>query len=600
MRRDGELDVVKLTRWAWLYARHFPAELAAVLGFMGASITLSVLKPWPMVFLVDHVLRGQAVTGWLAPAVHALPGSDHSVGLATWSVAATLVIFLLDWLCDLGVKYAKIGLGQRITYEVAADLFRRLQQLSLLFHTRRSTGDSVRRVTSDCGSLTVIICDALLPVLGAIVTLVAMLAIMWRLNAGLTIVAVLIAPCMAIAFHLYAREMLERSYREYEAEARIYELVERTFSGLPAVKAFGRESLNEELLRDATDRTLKAAVATLSAQLQFKLLIGLAVSGGTAAILWIGTLAVLRGDMSLGTILIFLSYLALLYTPLEAVMYSGSIIQTAGGSSRRVLEILNEDPLIADRPDAVALRRVRGRVRFQDVSFAFDEGRPILRGLSLEVEAGETVAIVGPTGAGKSTLVSLIPRFFDPTEGRVLVDDHDVRDLRLASLRGQVALVLQDPFLFPLTVAENIAYGRPGASRAQVEAAARAANAEPFISRLPEGYDTIIGERGATLSGGERQRISIARALLKDAPILILDEPTSALDAVTEGLIMEALRGLVRGRTTFVIAHRLTTIRQADRIVVLRDGAIVESGTHEELDALGGVYTRYLSLQSLT
>src|SRR5215216_1846767 len=225
----GDLDVVKLTRWSWRYARHFPAELAGVLGCMGTSITLSVLKPWPMVFLVDHGLRGEAVTGWFASAVRALPGSDNSIGLATWSIAATVVIFLLEWLCDLGLKYAKIGLGQRVTYEVAADLFRRLQQLSLLFHTRRSTGDSVRRVTSDCGSLTVILCDAVLPVLGAIATLVVMLAIMWRLSPVLTIVAVLVAPCMAVAFHLYAREMLDRSYREYEAEARVYEVVERTF-----------------------------------------------------------------------------------------------------------------------------------------------------------------------------------------------------------------------------------------------------------------------------------------------------------------------------------------------------------------------------------
>jgi len=597
MRTDANLNAVELIRWAWLYARRFPAEIAAVFGCMGANVALSVLKPWPMVLLVDYVLRAQPLPGWLAPAMHALPGSSHPIGLATWSVATTVVLFVLDWLCDLGAKYANVSLGQRITYEVAADMFRRLQQLSLRFHIRRSTGDSVRRVTSDCGSIAVILRDALLPILGSVATLAVMLAVMWRLNASLTLVAILVAPCMAVTFHLYAREMLERSYREYEAEARIYEVVEQTFSTVPAVKAFGREPRNEELLRDAADRTLKASLFTLSAQLQFKILMGLATALGTAAILWIGAEAVLREDMTLGTILVFLSYLASLYTPLEAIMYTGSTIQTAGGGVRRVREILHTEPEVVDRPDAVSLPRVQGRVRFDGVAFAYDRDRPILRSVSLDVSAGETIALVGPTGAGKSTLVSLIPRFFDPTAGRVLIDGRDIREVQLASLRQQVALVLQEPFLFPLTIAENIAYGRPGASRAEVEAAARAANADAFISRLPDAYDTVIGERGATLSGGERQRISIARALLKDAPILILDEPTSALDAETERLIMEALRNLVRGRTTFIIAHRLATIRHADRIVVLRDGTIAESGSHEELMACHGTYARYLSLQ---
>jgi ATP-binding cassette, subfamily B, bacterial len=597
MSADANINFLKLTAWAWRYARRFPLPLATVLGCMAANVALSVLKPWPMVFIVDYVLRGQAMPGWLAQAVHVLPGSDRPLALATWAVAATILIFLLDWLCGIAAKYANVSLGQRITYAVAADSLRRLQQLSLLFHSRRSTGDSVRRVTSDSGSIAGILRDALLPVVSSIATLATMLVIMWRLDPSLTLVALLVAPCMAGVFRLYAGQMLERSYREYEGEARIYEVVEQTFSALPAVKAFAREAHNTNAFRQAMDRTLQAALGTLSSQLQFKVLMNLATALGTAAILWIGTHAVLRGEMTVGTILLFVSYLAALYTPLEAIMYTGSMIQTAGGSARRVLEVLHTEPEVIDRPGAPPLLAAKGRVGFADVGFAYEDGRPILRGISLEVAAGETIALVGPTGAGKSTLVSLIPRFFDPTAGRVLIDGRDIRDVQVASLRDHVALVLQEPFLFPLTIAENIAYGRLGASRAEVETAARAANAHEFIKRLPEGYDTAIGERGATLSGGERQRIAIARALLKDAPILILDEPTSAVDAESEALIMAALQNLSRGRTTFIIAHRLTTVRNADRIVLLHDGVVAEMGTHEDLIQQGGVYSRYARLQ---
>jgi ATP-binding cassette subfamily B protein len=600
MRTKAALNLLELTHWAWRYARRFPGELLAILVCMAAQVVLAILKPWPMALLIDYVLRTQAMPGWLATTVHTLPGSDRPIGLAAWCVAATIVVFLLEWLCALGTNYANVTLAQRITYAVAGDLFRRLQQLSLMFHTRRSTGDSLRRVTADGGAIAVIIRDGLFPVLASAATLLAMLAIMLRLNLNMTLVAVLVAPCMVLAFRLYAREMLERSYREQEAEVRMYEVVEQSFSAMPAFKAFGREALGEERLHRVAGLTLKAALSLLTAQLQFKILIGLATALGTAAMVWIGAGAVLRQEMTLGTMFLFLSYLASLYAPIEAIMYTGSTIQTAGGSARRVLEILHTEPQIADLPNAVPLPRAAGQVRFEDVSFAYEHGRPILRGVSLDIEAGETVALVGPTGAGKTTLVSLIPRFFDPTHGRVLIDGHDVRKVQLPSLRSQVALVLQEPFLFPLTIAENIAYGRPGASREEVEAAAHAANAHAFVLQLPEGYDTVVGERGATLSGGERQRISIARAILKDPPILILDEPTSALDLETEGLVMEALRSLVRGRTSLIIAHRLTTVHRADRILVLNDGLIVESGTHDELAARGGIYARYLSLQFLS
>jgi ATP-binding cassette, subfamily B, bacterial len=426
-----------------------------------------------------------------------------------------------------------------------------------------------------------------------------MFTIMARINLGLTLLTLVVVPYMVLVFKLYARPMMERGYAEQENEGRIYEVVERTFSSMPAVQAFGREALNEELFRQSTTRTLRAALGVLSTQIQFKILMGLATAAGTAAVLWFGGRAALAGEVTVGAILLFLSYLGSLYAPLQSMMYTGSIIQGAGGSARRVHDILFAEREVRDRANAIVLARPRGEVAFENVGFSHQPDRPTLHDISLRVAPGETIALVGPTGAGKTTLVSLLPRFFDPGEGRVLLDGHDLRDLQLKSLRSHIALVLQEPFLFPMSIAENIAYGRPNASREQIEAAAKAANAHVFISRLADGYDSVLGERGANLSGGERQRISIARALLKDAPILILDEPTSALDAETEALILDAMKTLMHGRTTFIIAHRLATVQHADRIIVLKDGTIVESGTHSELSTSGGIYARYARAQFL-
>jgi ATP-binding cassette subfamily B protein/subfamily B ATP-binding cassette protein MsbA len=350
----------------------------------------------------------------------------------------------------------------------------------------------------------------------------------------------------------------------------------------------------------ATQSALSATLRSTRVQVQFKVWIGLATALGTAAILWKGGLYGISGRFDAGTIWLFLSYLVQLYAPLDSIMYSSSTIQGASGSALRVLEILHAEREVSDKPGARELTAVQGHVQIENVSFSYRPNMPVLRGISLEARPGETVALVGATGAGKTTLAGLIPRFIDPVSGRVLLDGHDLRDVRLKSLRNRIAMVLQEPFLFPLSVAENIAYGKPGATFAEIEAAARAANAHEFIQQLAGGYDAVIGERGATLSGGQRQRLSIARALLKNAPVLILDEPTSALDAEAEQAIIEALDRLAEGRTTFIIAHRLSTVRRATRIVVLKDGEVVETGTHADLLARNGHYARFYQLQSGT
>jgi len=592
-----EFSPPHLCVWAAGYAFRRRWPLFGVSGSLLLSVVFNVLKPWPMVFLIDYVLLGREMPPLLERFVEALPGPATPSALIGWSVAGTVIVFLLSWVAGLAATYSNISLGQRMTYDLAGDLFAKLQQLSLHFHARKSVGDNIRRVTSDCGCAAIIVKDALLPAVSSVVSLVLMFGILWRIDVKLTLAAVAVVPFMALAFARYARPMMDRSYEQQESEGKIYDVVEQTFSAIAIMQAFGREAFNDRRFGGATVDALAATRTLTRIQLEFKLLMGTATAVGTAAIIWLGTEHAWTGSLSIGDIVLFLSYLGSLYAPLEALAYTSSTIQGAAGSARRVLEVLQTETQVKDKPGALALLAAKGHVQFENVSFGYEPGRPVLQRISLEAKPGETIALVGMTGAGKSTLVSLIPRFFDPWEGQVRVDGTDIRDVQLKSLRRNIAIVLQEPFLFPLSVAENIGYGQAHTTRAQIEAAARAANAHEFITRLPEGYNTVVGERGGTLSGGERQRLSIARALLKDAPILVLDEPTSALDAETESLVLEALERLTKGRTTFIIAHRLSTVRRATRIVVLKDGTIAESGTHDELLRRNGVYARLHQIQ---
>lgn len=594
----NKTGMIGLSSWALRYALRRWTQLISVLCTMLLNVGLDVLKPWPMVFLVDYVLRAEQMPWWLAHFIASLPGKPGRAGLVGWSVAATVLIFLLGWAVGLASSYANISLGQRMVYDLASDLFAKMQQLSLRFHSSKSVGDSIRRVTSDCGCISVIVKDALLPVIGSVVTVILIFGILWRLDPLMSLLALAVVPYMLLILGLYAKPMLDRSYEQQEQEARIYEIIEQTFSAIPAIQAFCREELNDQRFRQATSATVDATLTLTRVQLRFKVWMGVATAVGTAGIYWLGAKHGLAGELSIGTILLFLYYLGSLYDPLATVMYTSATIQGAAGSAHRVREILQSERTVSDKPGAVAkLPLLQGRVQFENVTFGYEPGRPVLKNLSLAVEAGETIALVGATGAGKSTLVAMIPRFIDPWEGCVSIDGRDVRDIQLKVLRENIGIVLQEPFLFPLSIAENIAYARRQATMSEIEVAARIANAHDFIIRLPEGYHTVIGERGATLSGGERQRLSIARALLKSAPILILDEPTSALDAETELSFLKALKTLARSRTTFIIAHRLSTVRRANRILVLKDNGIAEIGSHEELLARRGLYAHLHEMQ---
>ncbi len=591
------IDVKRMCLWMLRYPLRRKLALSAVFATMLLGSGLRVLSPWPMKVIVDNVVETKPLPPTIASWIADLPLADSRQGLLGWCVAATVLLFVAGWAVGLAGAYASIIFGQRMIYDLAADLFGHLQRLSLRFHGSKSVGDLIRRVTNDCGCVSVIIKDAMLPVLSSAITLVAMFAIMWDLSWALALLSLGVVPLMLLAFKMFADPMLQRSYVQEEADAKVYGIVEQALASIPVVKAFGAEDRNDASLRAGTGAALSAALSATRIQLAFKVAVGLATALGTAGIIGIGSRQVLTGDLTLGGLLMVLAYLGMLYAPLHALIYTGSTVQSAAGSAWRVIEILETDHEVIDAPHAAAMPRVRGDLRFESVTFGYDADRAVLQKIDLHVPAGGTVALVGPSGAGKSTLASMVPRFFDPWEGRVILDGRDIREVKLKSLRQQVAVVLQEPFLFPLTVAQNIAYGIPHASREQIELAARAAGADQFIRALPDGYDTSLGERGATLSGGERQRVSIARALLKDAPVLILDEPTASLDAATEAGMLEAMRTLMRGRTTLVIAHRLSTIRSADQIVSIDRGQIVEQGTHDELIAAHGLYARLYRLQ---
>jgi ATP-binding cassette subfamily B protein len=574
--------------------------LALIAVFTLATSLLVSLQPWPMALLADHVLKNEPAPASIQHVLQWFSLSPTTTVLLCLVVFGSLLLFGLNSFMDAALTWCWTIAGRRLVFNLAEDLFARLQDRSILFHKRNSVGDSMSRITVDSWCVYQMAETLLFSPAHALLATVIMIFLMARLDTQLTLIAVIVAPFMVASSFLLGKPLRAAAKLKREIESRVHAHIQQTLTGIPVVQAFAQEE-NESLrfqryadvaIRSQQRSALLGSINSLGS--------GLITTLGSGLILWIGARHALGPQhLGVGSILVFLVYLNSLQAQMKvfAAVYTAS--QTLNTNAHRVAEMLKTPPEIADRPDAIPLPPARGHVQFEKVTVGYETGHPVLKNVSFEALPGQTIAIVGATGAGKTTLASLIPRFADPWTGRVLIDAHDTRDLRLASLRQQVGMVLQESMLFPLTIADNIAYGRPDASRKEIEAAAKAANAHKFITALPEGYDTVIGERGSTLSGGERQRLSIARALLKDPPLLVLDEPTSALDAETERSIIDALQRLMTNRTTFVIAHRLSTVRRADRILVLKDGEIVESGTHAELLARKGYYAQLNNAQSV-
>jgi ATP-binding cassette subfamily B protein/subfamily B ATP-binding cassette protein MsbA len=579
------------------YARRERAGLFLSTALVLLRVVPDVLQPWPVKALVDSAIMHHPLPAgfkWMPQ----LPGAGTFVGLSAWLSGAALLLFLASALARMAQRYVQAGTGARMSYALSADVFERVQRLSIGYHGRRATGDLVRRLTVDILCLRDLLVSVLLVILDSVAALALMFVLMWQLDRLLAVLVVVVALPLGLVLKLFAGRMIERDFRQQQMEGQVMAYAEQSLGALPLIQAFNREQHEERRFRSLSVSAIAVAVRATALHATLGLATGGMLGIGTALIFIVGGLAVLHGQLTLGGLIVFITYLYSFQSPLEQLAPVTSTATTAAGSARRVIQVLEEEPDVRDAPHAQApVGRAAGEVRLEGVTFGYEPGRPVLEGVSVGADPGEAVALVGHTGAGKSTLVSLIPRFFDPWSGRVTVDRHDVRDLTLASVRAQISVVLQEPFLLPLSVAENIAYGRPGASPREVVAAAVAAQADEFIRALPDGYETVIDERGASLSGGERQRLAIARALLKDAPILILDEPTSALDSETEASLLQALERLIEGRTTFVIAHRLSTVRRCNRIVVLDHGRIAEIGSHNELANAGGIYQRVHLLQ---
>jgi ATP-binding cassette, subfamily B, bacterial len=549
-----------LTRRLLRDARPFWPHLAAVLGLALLSAPLALLTPLPLKIVVDHVLGDRPLPAWL---IGWLPGFwSESVPLLGLAAAIVVLAALLQNLEGYASWYLQLYVGEKLSLRLKSRLFAHVQRLSLAYHDRRGTADSMYRIQHDAPAIQFVLVQGAVPLLASVATVLAMLGVMIRVSWPLAVVAVAVIPVLFIAGAVYRRRARAGWEEVKRAESAAMATLQETLGALRVVKSFGQEEREVQRHAERANRGLREQLRVVALESGFGLFVAAVVAAGTAAVLYLGVRQVQAGQLTLGSLLLVLGYLAQIYKPLETVSKKIASLQGSLASAARAYAVFDETPDVAEPRRPRSLVRARGDFRFERVEFAYASGPPVWSEVSLEIPAGARVGISGPTGAGKTTLVSLLPRFLDPTGGRVLLDGADLREYGLADLRRQFGIVLQEPVLFSGTVADNIRYGRPGASRAEIEAAAAAANALEFIERLPHGFDTFVGERGMTLSGGERQRVSLARAFLKDAPVLILDEPTSAVDTASEAVIVDAMERLMAGRTTFMIAHRLNTLER--------------------------------------
>lgn len=572
----------KIYRRVLSYYRAFTRATVAGILFTIIGIAFSLLRPWPLKLIVDYVLRHRPI-----PWLH-LPERQ-----AILLLCLSLVVVQLLWgVCNLASNYIFVRAGLQALLRLRTELYSHLQRLSLKFHDARRSSDSSFRVAYDSQSIQTIYNKGFTGVFSSVITLIGTFVVMLRLDWELTLLSLAIVPLLIAAIYFYALRIRRQSTTIQEQDSAMLAQAQEGLSSIRMVHAFGREDWEVSQFRDQAHGSLKANLRLNMTNVQSALVISTIVAVGTAAMYYLGTLHVLAGTLSLGSLLLFSAYLTMLYQPLEALTYTAWAMEGATAGARRCFEVLDRRDDVNDAPGAIHLKKTEGAIAFDEVSFRYRADRPVLEGVNLKIAPHQVVALVGGTGAGKSTMLSLVPRFYDPTAGRVTLDGRDLRTLAKQSLRAQIAIVLQDTLLFSTTVRENIAYGRPDASEAEIHEAARQAEADGFIREMPDGYESVVGERGGHLSVGQRQRIGIARAFLKNAPILLLDEPTSALDPTTEASIMHVIKNLMKDRTTLIVTHRIATIHGVDQIVVLEHGRIVEEGRGSELLDRGGVYAR--------
>ena len=562
------------------YYRPFLGQTILGLFLSLLGVGLNLLKPWPFKLIVDDFLR---------------PGAAVRGDWRTWIplLCLSLVVIQLFWgTMNWITNYLFVKIGLQALLKLRTDLYSCLQSLSLKFHDARRSSDSSFRVAYDSQSVQTIYNKGFTNIFASVITLVGTFLIMLQLDWQLTLVSLAIVPLVVATIYLFAKRIRRESTSIQERESAVLTQAQEGLSSIRMVHAFGREEFEVLQFQQQARHSLQANLRLTLTNVNSALVISTLMVIGTAAMYYIGSLHVLGGTLTLGSLLVFSAYLLMLYQPLESLTYTAWAMEGATAGAKRCFEVLDREDDVRDSPNAVAISAARGAIAFQYVNFGYAGDRHVLRDIDLRIEPNQIVGLVGGTGAGKSTLMSLVPRFYDPSTGFVMLDDRDVREITKKSLRAQIAIVLQDTLLFSTTVRENIAYGRSDATEEEIIEAAHRAQADEFIRQMPDAYSSAVGERGGHLSVGQRQRIGIARAFLKNAPILLLDEPTSALDPTTEAAIMETIQELMRGRTTLIATHRLATIHGLDQIIVLEHGRVVEKGRGPELIARGGTYAK--------
>ncbi|HEY2934175.1 MAG TPA: ABC transporter ATP-binding protein [Acidobacteriota bacterium] len=582
-------------RLTYLLRPHWKTLLVALLAVIAESIT-DLLEPWPLKIVLDNVIGDKHMPPVLASAVQSVFEGDKLAAL-NFAAAAVVVIALVGAISSYTEKYLTTTVGQWVMHDLRKTLYHHIQRLSLSFYDQQKTGDLISRVTGDIDAIQDFVSQALLGVTVNVLTLVGMLAVMFYLNWRFTLIALSVAPVLFLVVYRFTHRIKKASRAVRKKESEIISVVQEVFSSIRVVKAFARESYEERRFEEQSLENVEIALRARSIKAKLAPTVEIIVAVGTCLVLWYGARLVLSGALTVGALVVFLLYLGKMYKPMRELSKMTDTLSKASVGFERIKEVLETERQVRNLPGARRAPEFKGKIEFNRVSFGYTPESLILKGVTLNIEPGQVAALVGPTGAGKTTLISLIPRFYDPTDGEVKIDGMDVRKYKIKSVRKQVSFVLQENLLFRAPVWQNIAYGKPEASREEIIKAATLANAHEFIEKMPEGYDTMVGERGVTLSGGQRQRIAIARALIRDSPILIMDEPTSGLDAASEQLVFEALDRLMEGRTSILIAHRLATVARADVIFVLQDGTLVEQGKHEELLRKGGLYSQLYEIQ---
>ena len=585
-----------MSRLVFDLIRPYRARLTIVFMAMLVEIATGLAAPWPLKLVIDDALGNHHLPHWLEWA-HDYGFGKHTLGVALFAGVATLAIAVVGAIASYIDNYYTTSVGQWVANDLRLRIYEHLHRLSLRYYDHARIGTLVSTITSDVATIQDFASSSTLDIVIDLLTILFMVGLMFWLDWDFTLIAVAFTPVLLLFVFRFKRAVKEATRAVRVRQSEVLSIVQRGLSSIKVTKAFGRQELELAHLEAASHATVEAALRARKIKSLMSPIVSIVVAICTAIVLWKGTALIVTGAMTAGALTVYLAYLKKFFKPVKDLASMTSTIAQTTVALERIQTILSADEVIAERAGAIDPGRVRGAISFDRVSFGYEGDEQVLNEVCFEIQPGQVVGIVGPTGSGKSTLLSLLPRFYDPRLGRILIDGVDIADYRVAALRAQIGFVLQDTVLFPGTIRENIAYGRPDASDEEILAAARIANADEFIARMPHGYDSLVGEHGNTLSGGQRQRIEIARAVVRNSPILVLDEPTAALDPQSELLVIEALHRLMKGRTVLMIAHRLNTLVGADKIIVLKDGVVAEEGGYDELLARGGTFAELNRIQ---